>query len=225
MLTRGNLHLGSYRGVPIRVHWTTPLGALFFSGFRFAPGAWMGFLLLIVIHEIGHAAIALRYGVRVRGIDIHGLGGQCRLSGDGTRRQYQIIAWGGVLAQAVVLVAAIAVLRPLSHTPFTAELADTFVGTNLWLIGLNLLPIAPLDGAMAWQAIGALRHTGSADLSDGPQRVNPAPPARDWFARVRDRSRRAQAARAKQRDVADDAQLSSENAAAVERFLDQWKRK
>lgn len=29
-----------------------------------------------------------------------------------------------------------------------------------------------------------------------PQRVNPAPPARDWFARVRDRSREAGAERA-----------------------------
>jgi len=133
------------------VHWSAPLGALFFSGFRFAPGAWAGFILLILVHELGHAFLAMRYRLRVRGIDVHGLGGQCRYEGGGTRRQHIVIAWGGVLAQAVVLLLAVTVLRPVSTTPFTQELAETFVGTNVWLIALNLLPIPPLDGATAWQ--------------------------------------------------------------------------
>jgi stage IV sporulation protein FB len=226
-LNRGSIHLGSYRGVPIRVHWTTPLGAFVFSGARFAPGAWLGFALLIVIHELGHAALARRYGVRVRGIDVYGLGGECRLSGGATKRQYQIIAWGGVLAQAVLFVAAIAALRPLSNTPFTSELAESFVGTNLWLICFNLLPIAPLDGASAWRVFER-PSWGREDLSEGPQRANPAPPKRDWFARARERSQQMRSAPRPRRpgDVFDDASpLSPENAATVDRFLAQSKRK
>jgi hypothetical protein len=174
------------------VHWSAPLGALFFSGFRFAPGAWAGFILLILVHELGHAFLAMRYRLRVRGIDVHGLGGQCRYEGGGTRRQHIVIAWGGVLAQAVVLLLAVTVLRPVSTTPFTQELAETFVGTNVWLIALNLLPIPPLDGATAWQLFG-----GRGDERVRPQRVNPAPPKDDWFARARAASARKRAVREK----------------------------
>jgi stage IV sporulation protein FB len=190
VLESGFARLGSFRGAPIRVHWSAPLGALFFCGFQFAPGAWAGFLVLILIHEMGHAFLAMRYRLRVQGIDIHGLGGQCRYEGGGTRRQHIVIAWGGVLAQGVVLLLALTVLRPLSTTPFTRELAETLVGTNVWLIALNLLPIPPLDGATAWQIFGARR-----DGPSRPQRVNPAPPRNDWFARTRAASARKGVAR------------------------------
>jgi hypothetical protein len=81
---------------------------------------------------MGHASLALRCELRVVGIDIHGFGGQCRMGGGGTRRQHVVIAWGGVLAQLALLVLTFAVLRPASTTPFTMEMADTFIGTNLW---------------------------------------------------------------------------------------------
>src|SRR5262245_31795457 len=57
----GFLHLGRFRGVPLRMHVLAPLGALFFSGFRFEPGAWLGFVLIILLHEIGHALLVMRY--------------------------------------------------------------------------------------------------------------------------------------------------------------------
>lgn len=191
-MQNGYLKIAALRGAPIRLHWTTPLGALLFSGFRYAPGAWAGFVAIVLAHEIGHALLALRHRVRVLGIDVHALGGQCRLADGATRRERIVIAWGGVLAQALVLVLAVLVLRPAASTPFTMELAETLVGTNLWLIALNLVPVAPLDGALAWQ----LFFSGEgAPSSEGPQRVNPGPPARDWFARTRARSVRADVAR------------------------------
>jgi Zn-dependent protease len=149
----GYLKIATLRGAPVRVHWSTPLGALLFSGFRYAPGAWAGFLAIVLAHEIGHALLALRYRVRVHGIDVHALGGQCRLANGATRRQRIVIAWGGVLAQALLLALAVLVLRPAASTPFTVGLAETLVGTNLWLIALNLLPVAPLDGRL--RAIGS----------------------------------------------------------------------
>jgi membrane-associated protease RseP (regulator of RpoE activity) len=183
----GYATLGSLRDTPIRIHWTTPLGALFFSSFRFAPGAWVGFVVLVLVHEMGHALLAFRYGIRVLGIDIHAFGGQCRLEGDGTRRQHIMIAWGGVLAQAALLALSVSILRRASTTPFALEMADTLVETNLWLIALNLLPVPPLDGALAWQLFSAGHRQ---DWLERPQRVNPGPPEHDWFGRSRARPRR-----------------------------------
>src|SRR5215475_3555275 len=71
----GFLSLGRWRGVPLRVHVLTPLGALFFTGFRFEPGAWLGFFLVILLHEMGHALLVMRYRLHVSSIDLYPYGG------------------------------------------------------------------------------------------------------------------------------------------------------
>src|SRR5262249_49588782 len=158
ILENGYLRLGRFRGVPIRMHVLTPLGALFFSGFRFEPGAWLGFVLIILVHEIGHALLVMRYGLGVSSIDLHAYGGATRWSGQATGHQRSVIAWGGVLAQAALFVATAAVLTFLGapRTFFGRELVYVFTTTNLWLMALNLLPFPPLDGAQAWKLAGEL---------------------------------------------------------------------
>ncbi len=164
MLDRGYFSVGRFRGVPVRVHVLTILGALFFTGFRFEPGAWLGFFLLVLLHEAGHAVLVRRYGLRVDGVDVHAFGGVCHWSGETTSWQRAVIAWGGVLAQALLLVGTLAVVaiagRPQSL--FLAELVEVFTATNLWLMALNLAPFPPLDGAHAWKIVGELRARWSA---------------------------------------------------------------
>jgi hypothetical protein len=158
MLERGSLTVARLRGIPIRLHWTLPFGALVFSGFRFAPGFWTGFVLLVLFHELGHAALVRWFRLRVTGIDITGFGGLCSWSGMTTPLQRGAIAWGGVLAQAILLLATIAAMmvlgRPRSF--FAAEIVSVFTFTNVYLIALNLLPIPPLDGWEAWRFVGRL---------------------------------------------------------------------
>src|SRR5579859_4663516 len=108
MFETGFLRLGRIRGAPIRIHWSVALGLLFFTGFRFEPAAWLGFIALILMHELGHALMVLRYGLRVVAVDVHGFGGECRWEGTPTAWQRAAIAWGGVMGQAVVLVATLA---------------------------------------------------------------------------------------------------------------------
>ena len=111
----GYLAIGRWRGAPVRLHWTLPVGALVFGQGRFVPGFWLGFFLLVFVHELGHAVLVRRYGHRVVSIDIHALGGMCRWSGEPTAIDRSRIAWGGVLAQAVafaVATAAIALAGP-----------------------------------------------------------------------------------------------------------------
>jgi Zn-dependent protease len=156
MLESGYFQLGRWRGVPLRIHLLAPLGALLFTGFRFAPGAWLGFLLLILIHEMGHALAVMRYGLRVSSIDLHLYGGVCRWSGQATQWQRSVIAWGGVMAQALLLVLTW-VIGGSVHSMFGREMAYVFTSTNLWLMAINLLPFPPFDGAEAWKIVRELR--------------------------------------------------------------------
>lgn len=159
MFDTGYLKLFDVRGVPVRAHWTVPIGVLLFSGGRFAPGLWLGILALIVLHELGHAFLVHRVGLVNLGIDITGFGGRCRWAGSPTKIQRSVIAWGGVLAQLVVLaVTGLVVLlvgRPTQ--PFAADLVHAFLRTNLFLMVINLIPFRPLDGAEAWPLFGHLR--------------------------------------------------------------------
>jgi stage IV sporulation protein FB len=136
----------------VRVHWTLPLGALLLSGLRFAPGLWIGVLVIVATHEAGHALLVHRARLVNLGVDLTGFGGRCRWAGAPTAIQRAVIAWGGVLAQLVVLALALPVLLVFGwpDSTFLADLLDAFVRANLLLIAINLLPVKPLDGAEAW---------------------------------------------------------------------------
>lgn len=152
MLERGYLTLVSIRGVPVRAHWTVPLGAFLLSGGRLAPGLWLGVFLVIALHEAGHALMVHRFRLVNLGVDLTGFGGRCRWAGHPSAVERAAIAWGGVLAQFALLVPAllVAFLAPPFENAFAAQLLHAFTRTNAVLIVLNLLPIPPLDGAEAW---------------------------------------------------------------------------
>ena len=175
MFDRGFLTLGTIRGMPIRVHWTMPVGALIFSGFSFAPAFWLGFFVLVLIHELGHAFFVRRFRHHVVSIEVTGFGGLCRWSGHATPFERAAIAWGGVAAQGILLALTFALVLALGSptSRWTAELVHVFTTTNLWLIALNLLPIPPLDGAEAWPLV---RHLGDR-IRSRPRRLRrPKPP-------------------------------------------------
>jgi stage IV sporulation protein FB len=157
----GYLQLGTVRGVPIRLHWSTALGALFFSRFKFAPAFWLGFVLLVLVHELGHAWVAQRLGHRALAIEVTGFGGLCKWDArraSGLHRS--LVAWGGVFFQAILLAVAYvyeALAGPVGSL-YEAQLLSVFTDTNIFLIGLNLLPFPPLDGAEAWNIIHQLRR-------------------------------------------------------------------
>ena len=149
----GFWRVGRVMGVPIGLHWSLPVGAVVFGHFRFVPGFWLGFFLLVLVHEIGHAFLVKRRGLRNREIRVHGLGG-VSIHERGTLYDQAIIAWGGVLAQLLVLYVPTVILVnvvELPSLPFLQQLVSAFLFTNLLLAAFNLIPIAPLDGHLAWK--------------------------------------------------------------------------
>jgi len=166
MFETGYLQVAKLGGAPVRIHWSVAVGAVMFVGLRFAPAAWLAFALLVLVHELGHAAAVLFFRLEVVSVDVHGFGGVCRWDGVATAWQRAVIAWGGVLAQLALLVATEGLLltagRPTSS--FAVDMVSVFTETNLWLMLINLIPVPPLDGANAWTIFRAWRAgRGSRD--------------------------------------------------------------
>jgi stage IV sporulation protein FB len=160
MFETGYLQIAKLKGAPVRIHWSVVIGAVMFTGFRLAPAAWLGFVLLVLVHELGHAALVLLYRLDVVSVDVHGFGGVCRWQGVSTRWERAVIAWGGVLAQLAILALTyglvLATGAPTSS--FATELVYVFTATNLWLLLINLIPVAPLDGVDAWTIVRAWKE-------------------------------------------------------------------
>jgi Zn-dependent protease len=137
------LTVGHWKRVPIKLHATLPLGLFFFSGFRFDPVHWLCTIVLIGLHELGHAWVVKRVGGTATEVVIHGFGGWCAWNGDVSKLGRAAIACGGVAAQLLSL-------GVWPQSPAALHVFWSLTASNAWMIGFNLLPFRPLDGAEAW---------------------------------------------------------------------------
>jgi len=162
MLVDGYFRVGRLAGVDLRLHWSVPVGALVFGSLRFEPILWLAFLGVVLVHDIGHASLVRAVGFRVTGVDLTGFGGQCRFRGKADALAHAIIAWGGILAQSVLLFATLLVTAFFGHaTGHAGALVEhAFIEINLWIVAINLLPFPPLDGARAWRLFSELGARG-----------------------------------------------------------------
>jgi membrane-associated protease RseP (regulator of RpoE activity) len=149
--------------VKVFVHWSVLLiGALILLGAFEEPllaftvlGAYYGVILL---HECGHMLAARRKGCAVWSIELYPLWGITRFGEPYSRYDLCIIAWGGVVAQALIAVPLIVWTELFGYTRFQAinAILAIFGFFSLSTVVFNLLPIRPLDGAIAWGLLPAL---------------------------------------------------------------------
>jgi Zn-dependent protease len=191
MFRSGYLNLGRIAGARVRAHWTLPVGALVFGGGRVSLGYFAGFVLLVLVHEVGHAVAVRKRGYRATALELHGMGGLCHWAGDPTALDVAWIAWGGVFAQALLYLATFTATRFLGmpSEPFFAEMVAAFTWTNVWMMMLNLVPIPPLDGAEAWKLFGLLRRRAQARAQE--RRLALLHQARQELAKLEAAERRA----------------------------------
>ncbi len=108
----------------------------------------------ILVHELGHAISADRFGMRTQGIRIHGMGGTCAYSGYPSAGQRLWIALAGPGAGLMLGMVAFGVVygsaaAGFSPPPLVVRALSMMVWVNIaWSI-LNLLPMQPLDGSTA----------------------------------------------------------------------------
>jgi len=229
----GYLRLGKIRGAVVRAHWSVLLGAIIFGGFRFDPWFLLGFVVLVLLHELGHAVLVWRYGHRVQLIEVTGLGGACGWDGNATPYEEAAIAWGGVLAQGLLLAGAYAwpLLMGAPTNPGAYSLLGVFTTTNLWLIAINLMPLPPLDGAKAWKFFALWRERRNRGGVPHGSWLDPSPNAqRAWLDRV---ARKSKAQRPKPKvpvqalsfDIPDDAKPSRDAQRAIDDLLKRAQRR
>jgi Zn-dependent protease len=177
----GSVKVARLAGIPIGIHplWlavvgliTWSLGAGYFPeavpGIS-APAAYaLGFasaMLLfasIVLHELGHALTARRYGIRIQEIDLWLLGGVAVMR-DGPRHAGEELrfALAGPLVSIAIggVCALLALLVSLTSLTALQALLEYQALINLLIVGFNLLPAFPLDGgrvarAALWSRMG-----------------------------------------------------------------------
>ena len=159
-------HLGRFKGIPVSMHWTVlltlPWMYLMLNDLLATLIAFAGFCFVLVAHEFGHVLMARWRGSYVDDIMLAGIHGRTS-HGIVTRGNEIAIAWGGVLAQLVVLAFALLMGALLADTRsqwvwiIAAPLSWALIKWNLFLMIAALLPIGPFDGHMAWKAFPYLR--------------------------------------------------------------------
>ena len=133
------------------------------GGWKYVAGLAFAVLLYlsVLLHEASHALMAKRYGLPVKSITLHFLGGVTEIDGepDSPGREFAVSVVGPLTSIAVGLVAIpLAMLAPdRSLLEFAAK---ALAGANLLVGVLNLVPGLPLDGGRVLRA-GVWKVTGN----------------------------------------------------------------
>jgi len=170
--------LGTFSKIGIFVHWTT--WVMFFGLFLYylwlgasISGALAGISLIavvfgcVILHELGHALAARRFGIPTLDITMYPIGGVARL--ERMPREPSQEFWIAIAGPAVNLTIAallfalnISTGRSLSIetlTPPDTSIFGMLMWVNLILAGFNMLPAFPMDGGRVFRAWLASRMT------------------------------------------------------------------
>jgi Zn-dependent protease len=119
----------------------------------------------VVLHELGHALAARKYGIRTQDIILLPIGGVARLEKMPDRPIQEL--WVALAGPAVnvMIVALLAVYLWITNTltpdnqltMTTAAFVERIMGVNIFLILFNMIPAFPMDGGRVLRALLATR--------------------------------------------------------------------
>ncbi len=168
--------IGQVAGIRVQIHATFAI-LLVWLGVRAwmddpSPAAVLAGLVFviaifgcIVLHELGHALMARRFGIRTRDITLLPIGGIARLERMPTEPvQEWLVAMAGPAVNAAIAAIVALWLASTGAFPVMApqsieevSLAEKLMWVNVMLLVFNLLPAFPMDGGRALRALLAIR--------------------------------------------------------------------
>ncbi|MDD5307185.1 MAG: site-2 protease family protein [Deltaproteobacteria bacterium] len=164
--------LGTVSGIPVRLHITMLLIPFLLyskrsleSPLAFAVETGIVVLLFgsVLLHELGHALMARRFGVRTLDIVLTPIGGMARVIDMPSRPRHEIaIALAGPLVSLGIAGLGLVLGLAVSAAPFVPRAVDEGVvylaGINLMLGVFNLVPALPMDGGRVLRGYLALKR-------------------------------------------------------------------
>ncbi|SCL28893.1 Zn-dependent protease (includes SpoIVFB) [Micromonospora rhizosphaerae] len=136
------------------------------GGWLIGVGFVVSLLGSVLLHELGHALTARRYGIGVRGITLEVLGGYTEMDRDAPSPRIDLlVSLAGPAVSAVLGAVAVAATLALPDGTLVDQLAFQLAVSNVVVASFNILPGLPLDGGRALRAaVWALtrdRHRGT----------------------------------------------------------------
>lgn len=169
-LSPWSFRIATVSGIPIRIHFTFVL-FLVWLGWP-SRGAEGRFALLLVpaiffcvlLHELGHALTAKRFGIGIKDITLYPIGGIAMLAGRPNARQEFWITVAGPAVNLVIagvlfpILLALRLPLPSFQTDMQQQgLLTALLEANLLLFGFNMIPAFPMDGGRILRSLLAMR--------------------------------------------------------------------
>jgi Zn-dependent protease/predicted transcriptional regulator len=169
---RWTLRLGSIAGIRVELHvtfllfvgWVAISGGLLSANPERAlreVGLLLAIFGCVLLHELGHALTARRYGIKTRDIILLPIGGVARLQRMPDKPQQEmVVAIAGPLVN-VVIASILYLFTPrsldlvLQHARQGGMIERLYL-VNLAMIGFNMIPAFPMDGGRVLRALLAL---------------------------------------------------------------------
>ena len=165
---RYTIGIGTYFGIPLKVHATFPLIVLVYAAVAWRGGTGadalhtallvLGLFVCVVLHELGHCLQARRYGVRFRDIVLFPIGGVARAESIPDRPRHEIlVALAGPAVNFLIDATLFGVLATLNIPPHGEGYWVELAWANLGLGVFNLVPAFPMDGGRVLRGALATR--------------------------------------------------------------------
>ncbi|MGN6662773.1 MAG: site-2 protease family protein [Solirubrobacterales bacterium] len=192
MLGGGSITLFHVRGIRVSVDWSwfvvlflvilymtdffeRLLGEAGTTPFLYGVLSAVGFFGSILLHEFGHAGVAMRNGIGISGIQLWIFGGMARMDreADSPKTEAKVALAGPAVSLAIIVVLTVVGSLAVGWTEFheatlqeirsnasgPLALIAWLAGINALVLVFNLLPAFPMDGgrvarAIAWARTG-----------------------------------------------------------------------